>query len=232
MTPICKILIAGDPNLRKNLAEEFAAAPEFSLVEAASLADAREYAVAHAPDVLLIDDDFASPDARSAITGLRDAGFTGPILLLASKTQKVEAQDCACLARPFRFSDLLARLRLLLRRRERKQDEIFSIGPYCFRPLSGELTCGESVRLRLTGIESAILARLSRACGECVSRDILLRDVWGYNPTVTTRTLETHIHRLRRKMESNPAKPSLLVTEANGYRVARDGMPMAAPTTK
>jgi DNA-binding response OmpR family regulator len=226
------MLIAGDPDLRKHLAEEFAATPEFSLKEAENLAQAREYAVDYAPDLLLLDDDIAQPDARSVIASFRDAGFAGPILLLAIEMRPMEAQDCACVSRPFRFADLLTHIRSLLRRRERAQDEIHSIGPYCFRPLSGELTRGASVCLRLTETESAILARLARAGGVCVSRDILLRDVWGYNPTVTTRTLETHIHRLRRKLESDPAKPSLLVTEADGYRVTRNGLRMTASITK
>ena len=52
-----------------------------------------------------------------------------------------------------------------------------------------------------------------------VGRDVLLKEVWGYNAAVTTHTLETHIYRLRQKIESDPAKAMLLVTEAGGYKL-------------
>lgn len=219
-----KILIAGDANLRSNLVDEFAATPEFTVFEAGSLTDTREKSVSDAPDVILMGDDIALPDAGAAIAELRDSGFTGPILLLACKRPDVEAQQYEWLLRPFLFADLLTRLKLLLRQRDRQKDETFSVGEYSFHPQTGDLIRGESNCVRLTETETAILARLARSRNECVSRDMLLRDVWGYHPTVTTRTLETHIHRLRQKMERDPSKPSLLVTEAGGYRLARHGL--------
>jgi DNA-binding response OmpR family regulator len=229
MTPIRKILIVGDPNLRKNLAEEFVAAPEFEPIESEDLTSALQNAGACAPDILLLDDALAKPDAASTIGELRKAGFDRPILLLCADRRPLSLPPlCERMSRPFRFADLLARIRSLLRREARRSNEVLPIGPYDFRPLSGDLTRGETIRLRLTEIESAILARLARAGGASVSRDVLLRDVWGYNPTVSTHTLETHIHRLRRKMERDPAKPSLLVTEAGGYRLASEDLHRAA----
>ena len=220
MTTMSKILIAGDANLRSNLVEEFAATPEFTVFEAISLTDACEKMIGEAPDVLLMGDDIALPDAGAAIAEIRHSGFAQPILLLACKRPDVEAQQYEWLLRPFLFADLLTRLKFLLRQRDQQKDETFSVGEYSFHPQTGDLTRGESNRVRLTETETAILARLARSRNECVSRDMLLRDVWGYNPTVTTRTLETHIHRLRQKMEREPSKPSLLVTEVGGYRLA------------
>jgi DNA-binding response OmpR family regulator len=73
--------------------------------------------------------------------------------------------------------------------------------------------------VRLTDKETAILRYLYRAGQKPVSREILLQEVWGYNSGVTTHTLETHIYRLRQKIERDPANAALLVTEAGGYKL-------------
>ena len=76
--------------------------------------------------------------------------------------------------------------------------------------------------MKLTEKETAILAFLHRTRQRAVPRQELLREVWGYNPAVTTHTLETHVYRLRRKIEEIPAKARLLITEPGGYRLAPD----------
>jgi len=73
--------------------------------------------------------------------------------------------------------------------------------------------------LRLTEKEAAILRFLHRADRQVVSREVLLKDVWGYNANVTTHTLETHIYRLRQKIETDPTDARLLVTDAGGYKL-------------
>jgi DNA-binding response OmpR family regulator len=220
MKPAHKVLIAGDGNLRKNLAEQFAAMPEFAVLQVETLREAIELAAAKPPSALLIDEDLAGPDPRPVIARMRATCFAGPILLLAAKKQDLATSLAECVVRPFRFADLLTRLRTLLRRQESGSGERLLIGPYAFHPASGDLSKTGGENIRLTETESAILARLARAGGASVSRNILLRDVWGYNPAVATRTLETHISRIRRKIEADPARPSLLVTEAGGYRLA------------
>ena len=101
------------------------------------------------------------------------------------------------------------------------EDAVFSVGPYTFRPAKKLLH--EPInnrRIRLTGKESAILKFLYRSDSRPVDRQILLHEVWGYNPAVTTHTLETHIYRLRQKMERHPRNPVLLLTENGGYRLS------------
>ena len=73
--------------------------------------------------------------------------------------------------------------------------------------------------MRLTEKETAILRYLYRSGQNPVSREVLLQEVWGYNSGVTTHTLETHIYRLRQKIEKDPANAALLVTEAGGYKL-------------
>ena len=77
----------------------------------------------------------------------------------------------------------------------------------------------EGTKVHLTEKEIAILKYLYYAGDKVVSREQLLVEVWGYNAEVTTHTLETHIYRLRKKIESDPSSASILVTESGGYRL-------------
>ncbi len=95
---------------------------------------------------------------------------------------------------------------------------MFALGPYTFKPSMKMLTTADERRIRLTEKETNILKFLYRADG-VVARDVLLHEVWGYNAGVTTHTLETHIYRLRQKIEAEPSNARLLVTESGGYRL-------------
>jgi DNA-binding response OmpR family regulator len=121
--------------------------------------------------------------------------------------------------KPFRFSVLLARIRALLRQHDQSEDVVFTIGPYSFQPAAKLLENEEGQKIRLTDKETSILKYLYRQGAKTVSRDILLQEVWGYNNRVTTHTLETHIYRLRQKIERDPSHARLLVTEEGGYRL-------------
>jgi DNA-binding response OmpR family regulator len=123
-------------------------------------------------------------------------------------------------AKPFRFSVLLARIRVQLRSHEQSENAVFHIGPYQFRPAQKLLLDSAKKKVRLTEKETNILKYLYRAGGKPVARDELLAEVWGYNAGVTTHTLETHIYRLRQKIEPDAAAAQLLLTEAGGYRLA------------
>ena len=91
---------------------------------------------------------------------------------------------------------------------------------YTFRPAAKVLQdTVKNRRIRLTEKECSILKFLYRAGGRPVARQVLLNEVWGYNAAVTTHTLETHIYRLRQKIEQDPANASLLLTEGGGYRL-------------
>ena len=124
------------------------------------------------------------------------------------------------IAKPFRLNELLARLRAHLRNFENSEDAVFEIGPYTFRPAVKLLfETAKGRRIRLTDKEAAILKFLYRAGGKAVARQTLLNEVWGYNAAVTTHTLETHVYRLRQKIEPDPAQAQILVTEGGGYRL-------------
>ncbi|HKB96789.1 MAG TPA: response regulator transcription factor [Rhizomicrobium sp.] len=146
---------------------------------------------------------------------LRERGLNCPVLLLidgdAPSTQET-------LARPFRFSVLLARLHALNTHHAPADDVAVRIGPYTFHP-SAKLLQADGRKVRLTEKETNILKFLHASAGT-VPRDILLHEVWGYSPAVATHTLETHIYRLRKKIEQDPAKAQILLTEGGGYRLS------------
>src|SRR5262249_25754371 len=128
---------------------------------------------------------------------------------------------------------LLARLRAHLRQHESSEDAVFQIGPYTFKPSSKLLVVNANgKKVRLTEKEAAILKYLYRAEGQIVPRDRLLSEVWGYNANVTTHTLETHVYRLRQKIEANPAKAVILVTEGGGYKLVPSVSPRPMPEGK
>ena len=125
------------------------------------------------------------------------------------------------IAKPFRINELLARLRAQLREFENSEDATFAVGPYVLYPAKRLLQDASTHRrIRLTQKEVNIIKLLYRSEARTVDRQTLLHEVWGYNSSVTTHTLETHIYRLRRKIESNPKKPALLVTQSGGYRLS------------
>lgn len=169
-------------------------------------------------------------DGRDFCAELRRQGVRMPIIILTGSDNEadvVRGLDAGAndyVAKPFRIAELLARLRAQLRIFENSEDAVFSIGPYLFRPSSKLLQePARNRRIRLTEKEAAILKYLYRAGHRPIARQVLLNEVWGYNAAVTTHTLETHIYRLRQKIEPDPTNASLLLTEGGGYRLNPEG---------
>jgi DNA-binding response OmpR family regulator len=221
-----KILIVDDDGeLRDALVEQLALHDEFEATAVDSAAKAVAAAKAGQVDLVIMDVGLPDMDGREAVRILRKNAFKAPIIMLTGHDTDsdtilgLESGANDYVAKPFRFAVLLARIRAQLRQHEASEDAIFTIGPYTFRPSSRLLMSPKGNKVRLTEKETAILRYLYRAGQRPVSRDTLLQEVWGYNSGVTTHTLETHIYRLRQKVEKDAANPSILVTEAGGYRL-------------
>ncbi|RFB78735.1 response regulator transcription factor [Methylovirgula sp. 4M-Z18] len=221
-----KILIVDDDNdLRAALAEQLTLHEEFSASEADTAAKGLSAVRTDPPDLVIMDVGLPDMDGREAVKLLRKNGFKNPVIMLTGQTADsdvvlgLESGANDYVVKPFRFAVLLARIRAHLRQHEASDDAMFKIGPYTFRPSSKHLVSEKGSKLRLTEKETAILRFLYRAGLQVVPRDILLREVWGYNSNVTTHTLETHIYRLRQKIESDPATPQILLTDAGGYKL-------------
>ncbi|OUI95816.1 transcriptional regulator [Acetobacter indonesiensis] len=229
MTGARPILVVDDDRiLRQTLVEQLQLDGEFIVQEASSLAEAREKL--RAPDsrfdAILLDVTLPDGDGRDFCAELRKEGLRMPIIMLTGSDDEadiVRGLDAGAndyVAKPFRIAELLARLRAQLRLFENSEDAVFTIGPYTFRPSAKLLQEPQkNRRIRLTEKETAILKFLYRAGTRPVPRQVLLNEVWGYNAAVTTHTLETHIYRLRQKIEPDPANASLLITEGGGYRL-------------
>src|SRR5436189_5274306 len=221
-----KILIVDDDNdLRDTLVEQLSLHDEFEASAVDTGAKGASAAKANAPDLVLMDVGLPDTDGREVVRSLRNTGFKAPIIMLtghdtdSDTSRGLESGANDYVAKPFRFPVLLARIRAQLRQHEASEDAVFTIGPYTFRPSSKLLVNPKGNKVRLTEKETAILRYLYRAGRRPISREILLQEVWGYNSGVTTHTLETHIYRLRQKVERDASNPSILVTEAGGYKL-------------
>ncbi len=220
------LLVDDDDDLRQTLAEQFEMHEEFEVGQASTGARGLETAKGSPFDLILLDVGLPDMDGREVCRMMRKAGVRCPIVMLtgadgdADTILGLEAGANDYVTKPFKFAVLLARVRAHLRSHEQSEDAIFQIGPYTFKPAAKLLVTADDKKVRLTEKETAILKFLYRAGDSMVARDTLLHEVWGYNAGVTTHTLETHIYRLRQKIEPDPAKATLLVTESGGYRLA------------
>jgi len=219
------LLVDDDDDLRETLMEQLSLYEEFALLQEANATKAMQTAKSGQVDLLIMDVGLPDMDGREAVKLLRKGGFKAPIIMLTGHDTDsdtilgLEAGANDYIAKPFRFAVLLARIRAQLRQYEQSEDATFTIGPYIFKPSQKLMTTEDGKKIRLTEKEAAIIRYLYRAGEKVVTRDILLEEVWGYNSGVTTHTLETHVYRLRQKIERDPSNAEILVTENGGYKI-------------
>jgi DNA-binding response OmpR family regulator len=230
------LIVEDDETLRNMLTEYLDETREFVVSTAADL-EAADKILANEDahfDAVILDIGLPDGDGRDYCARLRRQGHSMPIIMLTGaieETDVVRGLDSGAgdyVAKPFRAAELLARLHAQLRIFDRSEQVVFPVGPYTFRPAKKMLhDSAKNRRIRLTDKETAVLKYLYRS-EAAVNRQILMHEVWGYNSTVTTHTLETHIYRLRQKIEADPTNPSLLVTEGGGYRLRPETQPADA----
>jgi len=218
------LLVEDDAMLRASLAEQLNQEGAYAVVEAADCAAARLAAGDGLYEFMILDVGLPDGDGRALCRDLRALGVSCPILLLtaadtdADTIEGLKSGANDYVTKPFRFAVLMARVHAHLRSHARSEEAMYRIGPYTFRPSAKVLLDAESKKIRLTEKETNILKYLYRSA-ETVPRETLLHEVWGYNPAVTTHTLETHIYRLRQKIERDPGEARILITESGGYRL-------------
>jgi DNA-binding response OmpR family regulator len=219
------LIVDDDADLRSAVAEQLQA-EGFDTLEAATAGEGLTAAEDRKPDLVLLDVDLPDMDGREACREMRRRGLAQPVIMLTAAAadddtvQGLEAGANDYVVKPYRFAVLLARIRAQLRSHEHSEGAVFRLGAYEFRPANKLLVDPQQRKIRLTEKETNILKYLYRAGEKPVSREELLAEVWGYNAGVTTHTLETHVYRLRQKIEQDPANARLLLTEAGGYRLA------------
>ena len=224
--PARRILVVDDDEaLRESLVEQLSLYEEFEIAQESTGSKGVAHARQGRVDLLIMDVGLPDLDGREAVKLLRKSGFKAPVIMLTGQDSEsdtvlgLEAGANDYVTKPFRFAVLLARIRAQLRQHEQSEDAVFNIGRYSFRPSAKVLVDERGQKTRLTEKETAILKFLYRAGEKVITRDVLLHEVWGYNSGVTTHTLETHIYRLRQKIERDPSKAELLVTEVGGYKL-------------
>ena len=220
------LLVDDDEALCDSLAEQLELHEEFEPKGAGTAKEGLDLLEVEYFDVILLDVDLPDMDGREACRLMRRNGVKSPIVMLTGSDTDADtilgldtgANDY--ISKPFRLGVLLARIRTQLRQHQQSEDAVFSMGPYTFKPSAKMLVEDESEKkVRLTEKETSILKFLYRAGDKVVGRDMLLGEVWGYNACVTTHTLETHVYRLRQKIELDPSNAEILVTEPGGYRL-------------
>ncbi|AWI84240.1 DNA-binding response regulator [Alloyangia pacifica] len=219
------LLVDDDDDLREALAEQLVMTEDFEVFEAETGAAAMARVKEQVYDLLILDVGLPDTDGRELCKLMRKQGVKSPILMLtghdtdADTILGLDAGANDYVTKPFKFPVLLARIRAQLRQHEQSEDAVFTVGPYTFKPSMKLLVTEDDRKIRLTEKETNILKFLYRSTEGVVPREILLHEVWGYNAGVTTHTLETHIYRLRQKIEPDPSNARILVTESGGYRL-------------
>lgn len=188
------------------------------------------HAMRGAPDLVILDLMLPDVDGYDVLRRMRQARLEMPVLLLTARSEELDkvrgfrtgADDYV--TKPFGVMELLVRIEAILRRGRPRAAAVASV--YCFGDVEvdvdGRLVKRAGRELALTPKAFDLLVALLQRDGKVATRLDLLRDVWGYSPSITTRTLDAHVAELRRKIESDPANPAHLMTVWKvGYRLRR-----------
>lgn len=226
-----KVLVADDdPQLVRALRITLSA-HGYDVVAAADGAAAIALAANEHPDIVMVDLGMPRLDGVQVIEALR--GWTSaPIIVVSGRSgsaDKVQALDAGAddfVTKPFQIDELLARLRALSRRSAASADEpVVSFGDVRV-DLAAKAVTRAGALVHLTPTEWQILEFLARNPGALVTRQALLKDIWGTEQVADTGYLRLYLSQLRKKLETNPARPAHLLTEAGmGYRLVLDGSP-------
>jgi DNA-binding response OmpR family regulator len=229
MAPRARILLVDDDTpMRETLAEQLSLHEEFEVAEAETGTEAIERIGRENFHMVLLDVGLPDIDGREVCRLIRRKNIQIPVIMLTGRDGDadvilgLDAGANDYVIKPFDLGILIARIRTHLRQHEQSEDARLQIGPYTFRPTAHTLRHNTTRKeIPLSNKESAILKFLYGAGDEVVACETLYSEIWEHNAALTTHTLQTHIYRLRQKIEDNPAKPGIIVSELGGYRIVR-----------
>lgn len=215
------LLVEDEPEMAEVLAEALGH-HHFLTDHAATLAEASEAIAQYSYDLVILDRQLPGGDGIELIRSMRAAGKTYPVLVLSARgdiTDKIMGLDEGAddyLAKPFDFSELLARIRALIRRPSALQDDVVTVGSLTFDHINGEASVNGTV-IRLTRRETLLLESMVRRFGRVVSRETLMSSVFSFNDQVQPNALDLHISRLRHKLTEAGSGLKINVVRGVGY---------------
>ena len=212
--------------LKELLLDQLQKQGEYLLEESLSVTEAISLIVKEHFDCILIDSSLADVSLSNLCKNIRQEGVRSPIILVAEELGEdvaIAALDAGAndyVLKPFKINVLVAKIRSNIRQFEQSEFAILRFGRFSFKPGDKILLNNSSKEeVRLTDKETAIIKLLYLSGGEVVTRATLLEEVWGYNTTLTTHTLETHIYRIRQKVGNASSGLDFIATESEGYRM-------------
>ena len=219
------LLINNDKDLGEALAFQLPLSEKYQIIETSDETRALTQINNNFCDLVIINSQSSALKECNLTKSLRLAGYKKPIIMLINRNSNLDIPDDQShkadeyIVKPFRYPVLLKSIETQLHKFKKLENRQYNIGNYFFKPNSKILESNENRSIRLTEKENNILKFLYKNLGNFISREILLHEVWGYNSTVTTHTLETHIYRLRQKIEDDPSNACFLITEPGGYKL-------------
>ncbi len=224
------LMIEDDPPIRRFLRAALTA-NGYGVYEAATARDGIREAATQQPDLVILDLGLPDLDGLEVIQHIREWS-TIPIIVLSARGQesgKVAALDAGAddyLTKPFGVGELLARLRVSLRHASRRDDAAEG-SEFVVQNLRVDFARRQVFvddrEVRLTPIEYRLLMTLVKHAGKVVAHQNLLKEVWGPHATRETQYLRVYMGHIRHKIEADPARPKILLTEAGvGYRIAAE----------
>ena len=226
MNPSTKILlINNDKDLGEALVFQLTLVEKYQIIETNDETSALVQINDNFCELVIINSQSSTLKKCNLTKSLRSAGYNKPIIILINRNNNLDNSDDhnhkadEYIVKPFRYPVLLKSIETQLHKFKKSENTQYSIGNYAFKPNSKILESNEGKSIRLTEKENNILNFLYKNLRNTVSRETLLHEVWGYNSKVTTHTLETHIYRLRQKIEDDPSNACFLITEPGGYKL-------------
>jgi len=225
-----KILLVEDDEALRNATAAFLEGEDFRVETMADGKLGLERALEGAADLIVLDLVLPSMSGLEICRKLREKGIAAPIIMVTGRKRdeideitglEIGADDYVL--KPFGQRELLARIHAILRRTSRQAAELEtgSFGDVVIDFRKKTAVKGKK-ELYLTAKEYDLLHYLMAHEGEVVSRGALLNDVWGYEKFPTTRTIDTFIHNLRKKIEKDPSRPVHLITVPwSGYKLKK-----------
>jgi DNA-binding response OmpR family regulator len=226
VNPSTKILlINNDKDLGEALAFQLTLFEKYQIIETNDETSALIQINNNFCDLVIINSQSSTLKECNLSKNLRSAGYKKSIIILINRNSNLDNSDDhnhkadKYMIKPFRYPVLLKSIETQLHKFKKSENTQYNIGNYVFKPNSKILESNKGRSIRLTEKENNILNFLYKNLRNTVSRETLLHEVWGYNSKVTTHTLETHIYRLRQKIEDDPSNACFLITEPGGYKL-------------